>query len=250
MRDAVLDLVLGAGCAVCGRPGRALCHGCRSSLRCSAEVRWPTPTPPGLAPPWSAGEYDGALRSLVLGHKEQGRLSLQRPLGQLLAGTLEAASTVLLSGAGAGPLEVVPVPSHPAVVRHRGHDALGRIARRAVVVLRSRGVPARLRPVLAVTGRPVDQAGLDAAGRAANLAGAFRARPLGAGQGPVVVVDDVLTTGATAREAQRALEESGTRVAAVAVVAATRRRRPPMRPRTEEQRVISRGRVPPCAGGD
>jgi predicted amidophosphoribosyltransferase len=169
--------------------------------------------------------YDGALRALVLGHKERGRLALARPLGDLLAGVVEAATESVRAHPTA-PLEIVPVPSHRAVVRHRGHDALGRVARRTVVRLRSRGVPARLRPLLAVAGRPLDQAGLDAGARAANLAGAFRAREVGAGHGPVVVVDDVLTTGATAREAQRALEERGVPVAAVAVVAATRRRSP------------------------
>jgi predicted amidophosphoribosyltransferase len=177
--------------------------------------------------------YDGALRALVLGHKERGRLALRRPLGDLLAEVVEAAvveAAVVEAAVApgdrepAGPLEIVPVPSHRSVVRSRGHDALGRIAARAVVRLRARGVPARLRRVLVVSGRPLDQAGLDASARAANLAGAFRSRDLGVGHGPVVVVDDVLTTGATAREAQRALEERGTPVAAVAVVAATRRR--------------------------
>ncbi len=79
----------------------------------------------------------------------------------------------------------------------------------------------------------VDQAGLGAAARAANLEGAMccpdRAlRRLAARRtrARLVVCDDVLTTGATAREAQRALESVGLPVAAVAAVAATRRRSP------------------------
>ena len=77
-----------------------------------------------------------------------------------------------------------------------------------------------------------DQAGLDAAGRAANLAGSMfcptgAAAPAApAGGVRVVVCDDVLTTGATAREAQRALEAVGLEVAGIAAVAATRRRVP------------------------
>ncbi len=72
--------------------------------------------------------------------------------------------------------------------------------------------------------RPVqDQAGLGEVERAANLAGSMRC--LGsAGPGPVVIVDDVLTTGSTVREAQRALEEAGVVPVGVATVAATRRR--------------------------
>ena len=75
-----------------------------------------------------------------------------------------------------------------------------------------------------------DQAGLDARGRAANVAGSMRC-PSAAlarlarrrGTAYVVVCDDVLTTGATAREAQRALEAVGLSPVAIAAVAATRR---------------------------
>ncbi|MFT4082418.1 MAG: phosphoribosyltransferase family protein, partial [Nocardioides sp.] len=81
----------------------------------------------------------------------------------------------------------------------------------------------------------VDQAGLDAGARAANLAGSMScpspglrrlARVLDGSAASVIVCDDVLTTGSTAREAQRALQAVGLRVVAVATVAATRRRSP------------------------
>jgi predicted amidophosphoribosyltransferase len=77
----------------------------------------------------------------------------------------------------------------------------------------------------------VDQAGLGAEERAANLAGSMCCRTavlrrLAArhGRASIVVCDDVLTTGSTAREAQRALEAVGLHVAGVATIAATRRR--------------------------
>ena len=90
-----------------------------------------------------------------------------------------------------------------------------------------------VRRLLEVRGEVLDQAGLDSGQRAANLSGSMgvrvRARRGLARVGvpvSIVVCDDVLTTGATAREAQRALEESGLRVRAVVTVAATRKRLP------------------------
>jgi predicted amidophosphoribosyltransferase len=111
------------------------------------------------------------------------------------------------------------------VVRRRGHDPLLRTARQAAARLRRTGVEAVVHQLLVPTGRVRDQSGLDAAARAGNLAGSMAARRIRPRvAGTVVVVDDVLTTGSTVREAQRALEETGVRVAGVATVAATRRR--------------------------
>ncbi len=220
--DGWCDLVLGSACVACAAPGRVLCRRCASRLPVTAEPCWPDPAPPGLCPPWAVGPYAAPLRPMVLAHKERGRLALAQPLGRLLA-----VSARLACGSGAAYL--VPVPSHRAVVRGRGHDPLLRVARVAAAELRRGGVDAAVLPALTVVGRPLDQAGLDAAGRAANLAGRFAAR-VGvvaaalADPRPVVLVDDVVTTGVTLREAQRALEGAGAPPVGAALVAATRRR--------------------------
>lgn len=216
MRDAWLDLFTGSECAACARPGRALCPECAVGLRASPRVAWPTPTPPGLARPVAAAQYDGVVRRLVLAHKERSRWALARPLGELLA---EAVAGAARPGAGA---VLVPVPSASSVVRARGHDPLVRTTRQAAASLRRHGVPASVVRALRVASRPQDQAGLGVQARAANVAGRFASRMPGRGR-EVVVVDDVLTTGATAREAQRALEAAGWTVTGIAVVAATRR---------------------------
>jgi predicted amidophosphoribosyltransferase len=229
--DAWLDLLLGSRCSACAEPGRALCRRCAAGLPTKAALCWPSPTPPGLVPPWSAGEYADALRALVVDHKDHGRLALVGPLGRLLALSAEAAlSGGRLPGGrpSEGRLQLVPVPSHPSVVRSRGQDPLLRITHRAAAVLRGRGVPVVVRPALRVVARPLDQSHLDAGQRARNVAGRFAARERLAGSctagGPTLLVDDVVTTGATLREAQRALEAVGVRPFAAATVAATRRR--------------------------
>lgn len=222
MRDAVLDLLLGGRCVACGRPGRAWCAGCRPEPG-PARRAWPSPTPPGLATPWTAADYDGAVRAALLAHKERHVAGLATTLGGLLA--------VAVAAAAPPPVLLVPVPSRPGVVRARGHDPL-----LALVTVAARAVPgATVAPLLLSRGGVRDQAGLSASERAANLAGSIwcptrRLRRWAGAPARVVVCDDVLTTGATAREAQRALTASGLVVEGVATVAATRLRRSSGRP--------------------
>lgn len=225
--DSWLDLVHGAGCVGCPAPGRSLCPDCALRLPTRALAVRPTPCPGGLAACFAAGEYADLLRDLVLAHKEHGTFALAGPLGGLVA--LAAARAIGPTVPGLTVL--VPVPSRPHVVRARGHDPVLRMVRAAATVLRTEGHRVRVGQVLEQRGAVLDQAGLGAAQRAANLTGSMAVRAaaraaLARSGEPVslLVCDDVLTTGATAREAQRALEDAGLPVRAVVTVAATRKR--------------------------
>ena len=224
---AAADLALGASCAGCTREPGLLCLHCRDTLAAPARRVAPEPAPPRLPPVYAVAAYEGVVRSILGAHKEGGRLGLARPLGEALAravcgglgGVRGPASRVVL----------VPVPSRPGSARTRGHDPLLRTARRAATRLSRAGVPTQVVPALAHRRAVVDQAGLDHRERRVNLAGALGLRrsaaPLLRGA-VVVVVDDVMTTGATLAEATRALASGGVAVEAAAVVAATRRRSP------------------------
>ena len=179
--------------------------------------------------PWALAPYDGVVRELVVGHKDRGQLSHRRVLGEMLARSVAAAVAPLDP---AVPIVLVPVPSRPGAARRRGHDPMGALVAGAARLLRAER-PVTAARLLASRGGIADQAGLDARARAANVAGSMscpsrtllrlgRSRP----HVHVVVCDDVLTTGASAREAQRALAAVGLAPLAVAVVAATRRRVP------------------------
>ena len=229
MLDAALDLLLGTRCAGCATPGRMLCVTCRSALPDRAAVAWPSPVPDGLVTPWAATAYDGAVRELVVGHKDHGRLSHRRVLGPLLALSVAAALDPLDPTV---PVVLVPVPSRPGSTRRRGHDPTGALVAGAARLLR-RERPVTVARLVVSRGGVADQGGLDARARATNVAGSMRCPAAAlrrvARRAPtayVVVCDDVLTTGATAREAQRALTAVGMPPVAVAVVAATRRRAP------------------------
>ncbi|MEW1641350.1 phosphoribosyltransferase family protein [Streptomyces sp. NPDC091219] len=238
------DLVLPAECGGCGRPRTVLCPECRAALTGAAPSRVrPMPEPSGLPATYATAPYADEVRAMLLAHKERGALALAGPLGAALAGAVRVgvreAGWEGWEGWGRGspqssaqrhpdlrpthlrpthprppaqaPLLLVPVPSARATVRARGHDPARRIALAAAGELRRTGTPARVAAVLRQGRWVADQAGLNSRQRLENLAGALEVVP-GGGRllagGPVVLVDDLMTTGATLREAARAVREA------------------------------------------
>ncbi len=144
---------------------------------------------------------------MLLAHKERGGLGLAGVLGVALAGAVWVGLGEAGEGEGEGPL-LVPVPSAPSTTRARGHDPARRIALAAAGELRRAGVRAQVASVLRQRRAVADQAGLNSRERQDNLVGALAVLP-GGGRllrgGPVVLVDDLVTTGASLAEAARAV---------------------------------------------
>ncbi|WP_162274502.1 ComF family protein [Tessaracoccus flavus] len=199
--DAAADLLLGASCPACSRPGWGLCRDCTEALVMPVRV-----LDRGLPVPlYAACPYRPLLQRVVPSYKDDGALHLARPLGSLLARAVAAHD--LPSGT-----RLVPVPSLPAAVRARGFDHAAALCAEAA---RVSGIP-MARRVLRRSGRGRDQRGLSRAARQANLADSMLARDPGV---PVLLIDDVATTGASLREALRALQAAGVVVVGAAVLA-------------------------------
>ena len=215
----VIDLVLPRRCVACRTGPGPLCDRCRPAPAMRA-------VPCGLFEVVAFADYDGALRRALIAYKERGRRDLARPLGRLLAASVRAAVAPAVPG---HPVVLIGPPSTRSVAASRGGDHVVRLARAA---RRDCGLPVRT-GVLRSTRTVRDSAGLSAAERSRNLRGSMAAAP--ARGASAVLVDDIVTTGATLREAHRALIAAGWPVlGAVAVAATPRRVRPsPLAPPTK-----------------
>lgn len=211
---ALLDLLLPPSCPGCGREGRVLCPACGAWLeRRRAEppgvpIGLPWPLPPGLDQLEWCAAFSGPVRDAIHVFKYRGERRLADPLGAALAERWRRV--------GAGGDLLVHVPVHASRLRERGFDQAADLARACGRIL---GLPAR--PVLERAERTEAMHGLGRAERAVNVGGAFRVRPsqerLVAGRS-VVLIDDIITTGATLSGCAIALRDAGAIwVAALAV---------------------------------
>jgi ComF family protein len=171
---------------------------------------------PVLAVARSAGEYTGALRDILHAFKFHRRRALAAPLAELV----KAEAGDVLAGADA----VVPVPLHPLRALQRGFNQADDLAREL-------GLPVWRDLRRRRHGPP--QASLPATARPANVRRVFRA---GFGcrrlrNRTIVLVDDVMTTGATIEACARALLDAGVRRVSAVTVARAVRARPAPRPR-------------------
>jgi predicted amidophosphoribosyltransferase len=236
---ALAGLALPVACAACGQPDEAVCRRCRLELH---GCLWeggprhcrPDPTPSRLPVVHAAGRYEGPLARIAGAYKDDDRRDCAELLATLLTRAVEAAVRAApphlrVLGAGNGPLLLVPVPSSAAARRRRGDAPLTALA--AAVAKGFGDDELVLAEALKPRRRVADQAGLNARARALNVEHSMVVRRrwehVVAGSA-CVVVDDVLTTGATLVEAARALRSSGSGPVVAATVCATQRRsRPP-----------------------
>ncbi|RKS05353.1 putative amidophosphoribosyltransferase [Nocardiopsis sp. Huas11] len=217
---AVLDLLLPLTCAGCGGPSGPLCGAClarldRRPVRCRPRT--------GCPPVWTAGPYAGLDRRVLLAFKEHGTDDLAAPLGARVAAAYTAAGwadpgTLLVPVPGRGPPRGPVVRLAHACAAAAGGDPAGRVAE----LLRYRRRVRR-------------QVGLGRADRRANRHGILTAagRCDGRAGSRAVVVDDVLTTGATIAEATRALRAEG--IGVVGAVVLAERLPPPLSAQGEER---------------
>jgi predicted amidophosphoribosyltransferase len=212
------QLLWPVSCPVCGA-ATSWCGGCRPDGGTIVLVL------PQVAPVVAAARYEGGMAAVIRDWKLGGRCDLTAPLGAVLV-----SATAALAVPG-GRLWLAPVPVRPASRRRRGRDVIGDVVAAAARQAPDLHMAACLRWRRTVA----DQVELGPAARSRNVAGAMAARH--PPPGPIVVVDDVLTTGATVVEAVRALRAATAAPVAAAVLAVAEGREPMREPRARGDSV-------------
>lgn len=193
---ALLDVFVPTSCVGCKAAGSLFCSGCRANL-----VIRPRNVVRANLQGWAACELDKTAAALVISYKDQGRTALL----PFLSNQMASAYWCFHSTSEASEITVVAAPSSVNGYHRRGYHAGELIAS---AFARRIGAKFCGRAIRLNAGTR-DQRQLGAKGRALNLRNSMEAR---SGLGQVLLVDDVVTSGATIAEATRALEQAGNTV--------------------------------------
>lgn len=232
-RQAIVDLLsllLPVECPGCGCVDVPICRTCLAPFTRGLERV--EPPPPRLdrldgrqiLPVWSLTAYTGTVRGVIVAWKDRGRADLAPLLGLLLEGAVERLGPTLRAAGVSGDLSIVPMASSSAARRRRGGEPVRELAACVTDALRDYGLAARTVPAIVQRAGVRDQAGLSGRERGQNLERALRVRRSAADRladGMCLLVDDVVTTGATLAAAERVLAGAGARPIGAVVLAAT-----------------------------
>jgi ComF family protein len=201
----LLEMLLPAACAGCGRYGATLCRSCVGALRAPAATtdRFLAPDPgvvvgDALELAVAAFAYEGTLRKALAGLKYGSAARVAGPLSERASPRLAELADV------AGPAWLVPVPIHPERLRERGYNQAALLAAGLGRVVRLPG-----KELLMRRRATTRQHRLDRAARLRNLRDAFAVRPDACAPPVVILVDDILTTSATLEACAAVLRDAG-----------------------------------------
>ena len=196
----LLDLVYPKRCPGCHLPSASICESCKSFWQkqtISITLRKNQVSDLLVV---SVAQYRDEVRAVLLAYKEDG----EREAGKVLTEALLQARRGISNHSVCA---FVPIPSNPKSVRRRGRDFMLDLCNQVAIQSGD-----KVLSIIKVNRDVQDQSKLSEKERSQNLVGAFDCAPKNLkllAKFPIILVDDLLTTGATLREAQRALRQRG-----------------------------------------
>ena len=196
----LLDLIYPKRCPGCHKPAVSICESCK--------IFWEKPpisiklskNSVSVLSVVSVAQYRNEVRAVLLAYKEDGEREAGKILTEALLQARRGISKHLVC-------VFVPIPSNPKSVRRRGRDFMLDLCNQVAIQSGD-----KVLSIIKVNRDVQDQSKLSEKERSQNLVGAFDCAPKNLkllAKFPIILVDDLLTTGATLREAQRALRQRG-----------------------------------------
>jgi ComF family protein len=208
------NLFLKSNCPLCQRPtGEIVCTYCQKQIQ-SCQSQNPAEFWRGDLPLFGWGNYQGTVKRSIAALKYENQPELAQPLGTWLGKAWQQSPPVR------GKLAIVPIPMHPEKQKQRGFNQAELLA---VSFCRLTGYKLRSTALSRVR-ETTAQFSLSVQAREQNLQGAFQVTTSGQKlREPVLLLDDIYTTGATARSAKAVLEAAGISVVGIIALATTKK---------------------------
>lgn len=218
IRIGLESLAFDNSCIICGAKDSNFCTRCRTDWRSN-----PQPISGESFSVCASVPYGETAKAIVLSAKEHG-LKFTR---SLVISELRAAIKVLIrENKLTTEINLVPIPSSRKARTRRGFDFITEVSKVLAKELNeeSKSIRYSAYPILSITKRVLDQTGLSERQRHENLRGAFEVSKRLNSNAPIIIIDDVITTGTTLREAFWALKERNLTVLGAATACASQRR--------------------------
>jgi ComF family protein len=209
------DLIYPEICLCCGKNGAKICDEC-------SRYWLAKPNGSKVENIWLffVATYDEATSQVILAAKEAGNKDAVRLIAKSIASSISFA----IQNLGISqPINLVTIPSQLNAIRRRGRDHIKDLAQEVIIQLNQQKIKTNYLPILKPIKKIKDQSDLNGLQRKENMSHAFTVKSSPISQSTVILIDDLVTTGASIQEGVRALAEAKITVDAVVTACAVGR---------------------------
>ena len=202
-------------CLCCGKTGVKICHNCSKYWLAN-----PNKSKVENNCLFFVTTYDETTSPIILAAKESGNREAVKLIARSITNSI---SFAILNLGIAQPINLVSIPSQLSAIRRRGRDHIKDLVQEVITQLNKQNIDAAYLPILKPIKKIKDQSDLNGLQRKENMSHAFIVKTSPISQSAVIVIDDLVTTGASILEGVRALSEAKITVDAVVTACAVGR---------------------------